>query len=347
MTSPGSSDREYGVEDIRLLARGVIPLRKGVDDRNRRRNRILILLKVIISLGALIYVVRRVDLTEVLQLFQEMDWGPFLAALLLFLSGSLVRAYRWGALVWSLDVSVSWWRLVMLYFVGSFFSLFLPTGVGGDAVKMYELSRNDHKVSAAISSVVVDRFLGLFVLFAMALLALLMGHRLIQPQVQLLIVGIFGAIVVLVALVWQRSWLERWGRRFGVNRLLGRIKVLRELYESLHLYHPTALWYATLASIVWNLILILGYYLLGRAVGIGLSAWYYFLLVPIISALLMIPSVGGLGIREGGTVLLFSQVGASEHQALALALAYDLTLLVIALIGAGTYIIQGIWEARQ
>ncbi|MGQ9598639.1 MAG: lysylphosphatidylglycerol synthase transmembrane domain-containing protein [Anaerolineae bacterium] len=322
-------------------------MKKDVQDRKRRRNRILNLLKVVISLGALIYVLRQVNPEQVLQLFQEMDWGPFLAALLLFLSGSLVRAYRWGSLVWSLNVSVSWWRLVMLYFVGSFFSLFLPTGVGGDAVKMYELSRNDHKVSAAISSVVVDRFLGLLVLFAIALLALVIGHRWIQPEVQILIVGIFGAIVILVVLLWQRSWLERWGRRLGVNRLLGQIKVLRELYESLHLYSLAALLYATLASGVWNLILIMGYYLLGQAVGIELSAWYYFLFVPVISALLMIPSVGGLGIREGGTVLLFSQVGVSEHQALALALAYDLTLLVVALIGAGIYIVQGVREARR
>jgi len=91
----------------------------------------------------------------------------------------------------------------------------------------------------------------------------------------------------------------------------------------------------------------LGYYLLGLAVGIDLSLWYYFLFIPIISALLMIPSVGGLGIREGGTVLLFSQVGVDEHQALVLALAWDITMLVTGLIGATIYIIQGVREARK
>jgi uncharacterized membrane protein YbhN (UPF0104 family) len=95
------------------------------------------------------------------------------------------------------------------------------------------------------------------------------------------------------------------------------------------------------------LLLIVSYYLLGRAVDIDMSLWYYFLFVPVISAALMVPSVGGLGIREWATVLLFKQVGVDESQALALALAYDITLLVNGLIGAIIYIRQGMKETRQ
>jgi uncharacterized protein (TIRG00374 family) len=320
---------------------------RDVDERKKRRDRLLNLLKVVVSLAGILFLVLKLDVQEALQLLGAMDWLPFLAALLLFLSGSLVRAYRWGVLVWALGVHVSWWRLVELYFVGAFFSLFLPTGVGGDAVKMYELSRDDHKAAAAISSVLVERFLGLFVLFAMALLALLGGYQLVAPQVRLLIAAIFVGCLVGAALLLQRTWIEALGRRLGVSRLLGRIKILRELYESIHLYGAAALLRAVSASVVWNLILVLGYYLLGQAVGVDLHLWYYFLFVPVISALLMIPSLGGLGVREGSTVFLFVQVGIGESQALALALAYDLTLLLNGLLGAILYIIQGMRETRR
>jgi uncharacterized protein (TIRG00374 family) len=314
--------------------------------QSRTRNRILNTLKVVISLGVLALILAKVDIQHVFQLLGEMDWRPFLAALLLLISGSLVRAYRWGSLVWALGVKVSWWRLVNLYFVGTFFGQFLPTGVGGDAVKIYELSRDENQAAEAISSVLVDRFLGLFVLFAMALLALVGGYRLVQPQVRLLIGVVFAGSLLGVGLLAQRTWIESWGRRLGVGRLLNRIKILRELYVSLHHYGPAALWRATAASVVWNLILIAGYYLLGLAVGIDLRLWYYFLLVPIISALLLIPSLGGLGIREGGTVLFFTQVGVGESQATALALAFLITVWIMALIGAVLYIVQSIREAR-
>jgi uncharacterized protein (TIRG00374 family) len=312
------------------------------------RNRIQNILKVLISVTGVLIILLTQDVEQAVQLLQELRWLPFLAALLLFIGGVPLRAYRWGTLVWSLHVRVGWWRLVGLYFVGSFFNLFLPTGLGGDVVKMYELSRNDGKAAAAISSVLVERFLGLFILFAMASLALIGGYELVTPAVRILIAVAFAGTLIGVGLLLQRTWIESWGRRLRLDRLLGRFNILRELYESIHLYSKAALLRATATSVVFGFLLVLGYFLIGLAVGIDdLSLWYYFLLVPIISALLLIPSVGGLGIREGATVILFEKAGVDVTRALALALAYDMTLLVIALIGAVIYIIQGIREARR
>jgi hypothetical protein len=149
------------------------------------------------------------------------------------------------------------------------------------------------------------------------------------------------------ALILQRTWIASLGTRLGVDRVLGRIKILRELYESLYLYGTVALLKASAASLAWNLILVFGYYLLGLAVGIDLQLWYYFLFVPIISVLLLIPSVGGLGVREGATVFLFTQVGIPETQALALALAYLVALWLIALSGGFLYFIQGMRGTRD
>jgi uncharacterized protein (TIRG00374 family) len=310
------------------------------------RDRILNLLKVAVTVIGLAVVLLTQDLDSVAQVLRNINWFPFLGALLLFLIGSLVRAYRWGVLVWSLGISASWRRLVALYFVGAFFSMFLLTGVGGDAVKMYELAGDSHKAAASISSVLVDRFLGLFVLFAIALIALMGAYEVVSPEVRILIAVVFIACLVGVALLLQRTWIESLGRRLRLDQLLSRIKILRELYESIHMYSMQALLQATAASVVWNLILILGYFLLALSVGIELSLWYYFLFVPIISVVLLVPSVGGLGIRDGATVLLFTRVGVGEAQALALALAYDLTLLIIGLIGGTIYLIQGMREAR-
>ncbi len=316
-------------------------------DRTRVRNRILNLLKILVSVVGLAILLLTQDLNRAIQLLSEMELQPFLGALVLFLSGLVVRAYRWGSLVWALGVKVSWWRLVRLNFVGAFFGLFLPTGVGGDAVKMYELTRDEAKAAAAISSVLVDRFLGLFVLFAMALLALAISYELVPTEVRILIAVLFVGSLCGVALLLQRKWIEAWGRRLGQDRLLGRFRILRELYDSVHLYGARAILRAAVASMVWNLILILGYYLLSLAVGIELPLGTYFLLVPIISALLVVPSIGGLGIREGATIFLFKQMGVEDSQALALALAYDLILVINGLVGATIYILQGMREVRR
>jgi uncharacterized protein (TIRG00374 family) len=318
-----------------------------VDNSRKTRDRLTNLLKILVSLGLLAVLVANVDVGQAMARLANMNWALFLAALVLYLGGVFVRAYRWAVLIWALGVLVPWWRLAALYFVGSFFSLVLPTGVGGDAVRMYEVSHDSGEASSAISSVLVDRFLGLFVLFALALLALIGGYQLVEPRVRVLIaVGFFGLLAG-VALLLQRTWIESWGRRLGLDRLLGRIKILRELYDSIHLYGPAALLRATATSVVFNLMLILAVYLLGLAVGIELSLWYYFLFVPIISAVLMVPSIGGLGVREAAFVVLFAQVGVDRNQALALGLAYDAVLLATGLIGVIIYIVQGTQGVRK
>ena len=312
-----------------------------------KQNRILNLLRVAVSLVGILAVVLTQDMGHVFQLISELDWGAFLGALVLLLLGAFVRSFRWGCLVWALGIQASWLRLTGLYFVGAFYNLFLPTGMGGDAIKMYELSRDEGKAALTISSVLMDRFLGLFVLLAMALLALVASSELARPDVRILIAVAFAVCLTGVLLLVQRRWIETWARRLRVDRLLGRFNVLREVYGSFHLYGGAALLRATLASIVWNLILIASYRLLGSAVGIDLPIGTYFLLVPVISVLLLIPSLGGLGVREGATVLLFSRAGAVESQALALAVAHDATLIVTGLIGAGIHIAQGVAGVRR
>jgi len=311
------------------------------------RGRLTDLFRIAVSLVGVVAVLLTQDLNQVLQLLSSLEWWPFAVSLFLFLLGSFVRSYRWGSLVWALGIEASWARLTGLFFVGTFYNLFLPTGLGGDAVKMYELSRDDGDAASAVSSVLVDRFLGLFVLFAMALLVLASSPQLVRPDVRaVIVVGFFGCLIGVVLLL-QRTWIESWGRRLRLDRLLGRFKILRQLYGSIHLYGTAALVRATMASVVWNLILILVYYLLGVSVGVDLSFGYYLLFVPVISVLLVVPSVGGLGIREGATVLLFSRVGVPESQALALALAYDVLLVASALIGGIVYIRQGMAGLRR
>jgi hypothetical protein len=316
-----------------------------LDERNKRRGRILNVLKVIVSLAGLAWVISKLDLGETWQELTQMNLLMFATAMSLYMAGVLVRAYRWGILVWSLGVQVSWWRLVELYFVGTFFSQVLPTGVGGDAIRMYELAR-DNPAAAAINSVLVDRFLGLFTLFGMALIPLAVDYSLVSAPVRAVIITVFAVSLLLVVLVLQRTWMERWGRRLRLDRLFGRIKILRELYASVQCYSKRALLKATGVSVVFNLMHIMIYYLLGLAVGITLPVWMYFLIVPIISALLLIPAVGGLGVREGGTVALFVQAGATPAQAGALAAAFLAGVFLTGLVGAILYIVGNVREAR-
>jgi uncharacterized protein (TIRG00374 family) len=310
------------------------------------KKRLLNLLKIVVSVGFLVLLLSRAELGEVLRRLRDIEVPLWLAAMALYIAGEFVRGYRWGVLLWSLGSQVSYRRLTSLYFVGSFYNLVLPTGFGGDAVKVLELSR-DAGATAAISSVVVERFSGLLVLFLLAALALVGSYQLIPPLIVVAILGVALLSILLVALLLQRTWIERWGRRLHIDRLLNRVAALRNLYRSLGLYSGRALARATGAALVFNLMQILANVLLARAVGIHLPVAYFFLFVPIIAFSNMLPSLGGLGLREGAYVFLFTQVGVDHDHALALALARDMTILGLGLIGAVVYVVQSALAGRR
>ncbi|MCK4822914.1 flippase-like domain-containing protein, partial [bacterium] len=65
---------------------------------------------------------------------------------------------------------------------------------------------------------------------------------------------------------------------------------------------------------------------------------YFFLFVPIISVLTMLPiSLNGIGIREGAFVFFFTKVGISSAQALSMSILTYTIVLLASLIGGLIY----------
>ena len=108
-----------------------------------------------------------------------MNWSWYLPAFLLFLLNIVIRAYRWYTLLHSLNDRPSFRHLIYLYFVGFFANNFIPSGFGGDFVKIVSLRRTFGRGAEALSSVVMDRVTGLLGSAIIALVALIwnsLGH---------------------------------------------------------------------------------------------------------------------------------------------------------------------------
>jgi len=301
--------------------------------------------RLVLSLGLLALVLRQVGWQQVWQAVRQAYWPYLTAALAMSLAGIVVRAYRWQVLLKALDMQPSLGRLTALYFVGTFFNNFLPTGVGGDVVRVYELAQESKRPAAAVGTVLLDRASGLLVLFLIALVALAFSYPLVSSQIAAAIVllcvaGWGGSVFVL-----QRSWLQR----LGLWRWLEKVDLLRSGYEVVAACGGRAIASALGVSLGLNALLIAMNVLIARSLGIKLSLWYYLLFVPIISFLLVLPvSLSGLGVREGGYVYLFGQAGVPAHLALSLSLiVYAFVNLVPGVIGAGVYAWQGLRGLRQ
>lgn len=316
------------------------------------RKRFLDLLKVVVSLVFILVILRSVDVKALWEVVRHASPWYLLLALLALLLGVLVRAYRWQILVQDQGVEMSLRELAALYFVGFLFNNLLPSGFGGDPIKMYELSRRSKRGADAVSSVLVDRFMGLLALQAIGLIALGFAWQLVPAEIVILTVAVFGASLLAAWVVsFRRLWdvLARWVPLF--DRLLS-IKAVDSLVSSLQSYSGSALLRSLGVGVVFNVLLVASNILIGVALGADLPLPYYMIFVPLTSLVLILPiSFAGLGVREGTYVFLFSQAGMAQEVALSLSLlVYALGTVSPGLVGGIIYLVRGArsyGEAKQ
>jgi len=302
------------------------------------KNRLINLLKLFISIGLLAFLSRLVDWHAAWEVLKAMHWGYLGLAFLLFQLTFLLRSYRWRALLDALDTHVPIPRLLYLYYVGGFFNTFLPSGFGGDAIKMYELNRYSHRPSEAIGTVLVDRLAGIIVLLAMGVLAWPFVYRALPAREAAFTLGVSCAGLVASWVLFQRRLVE-WLLKFLPERVGAP---LRRLYTAVHTCGTRALWRALGISIVFNLALFLMTYVIAIALGQRIPFIYFVAFMPIISLSMLIPSVGALGTREGAYVLLFGSAGVPQHVAVAMSLGFYLVNVLTGVIGAVLYAIAAV-----
>ena len=297
---------------------------------------------MLVSVGALAFLLWKIGLGETLDVLRSADLRLLLAAAFLFALTLLVRALRWGVLLWALDLAVPFHRLVNLYFVGQFFSSFLPSQFGGDVVRALELTE-DTPPPAAVGTVLVERMTGLLVLMAMGLAVLPFSASRLAPWLIWLLVGVAGGGLIAGGLLLEgnilrrlTSWLPN-GLSLSGSGFLGRI------YAAVTGCGPQALVRAFAISLFFNLMNILINFLCGRAVGIDVGLDYFFIVSPLISVTGMIPlSIGGVGIRDWAMVALFDPVGIDSNAAAAMSLCLYGVSAIAGLMGGAIYLVQSV-----
>jgi uncharacterized protein (TIRG00374 family) len=303
--------------------------------------------KILITVSLLAVVVLVVDFRRVGAVLESVVWRDMLTATAAYQLGIFVRAYRWQVLLRAQGMRTPYFRLVQLYYIGTFFNTFLPSGFGGDVVKTYELSRHTTCGATAVSTVLVDRLIGLAVLFAMALVALPFSWRYVSGLVVLTLIALIAGFAVALFLFLNRPLREWLTRHPGpLRKALSNDKVVA-FYSSFPRYSPAVLLRSAAASLLFNITLIVTQVYLARGAGVLIPVSYFFIFVPILSSLTALPiSIGGLGVREGGYMLLFGQIGVAYDRSVAVSLLFYAILLFTGLAGGLLYLWQSIKELK-
>jgi hypothetical protein len=280
------------------------------------------------------------------QSFEKMGPAFFGGIILTFVISQVILASRWWLLLRTQQVHISIWAAVRLHFLGLFYNNCIPGSVGGDLVRAWYVTKHTERKFEAALSVFVDRFIALVSSLIMAGFCwfVLLKDVKLPAGGQKFSMVIVWAVVIIAAAVGLVAILPVGRRLYGKAYQLG-LTMARKFWIALVIYgrNPLTILAAVGLTLLLQGIVITGFWLIGRRIGIEVSAKYYFVFFPLTWGFGAIPvSIGGAGVVEFGLAGLFTFVGVESEQALALALLQRAVWIVAALPGAWIH-----WTGRH
>lgn len=294
-------------------------------------------LRIVVSVGILAWLGSRMDWSHVAEAFRGLRWGYWVAAVGLYVVCQLLCCVRWMWLSRPLGFQQSLGRFTSIYFVGMFFNLFLPTSVGGDAVRAVYLANGSGRKLPAILSVLLDRLSGVIVLIALACVAAACSPVELPPQFRFAIFGLGScAALGLLCLPLLAKLVHVFPERNKIRKLIERTRDSFGLLRS----RPGLLLGTTMLSIVVQILNAVLVWMVGLAINLDVPPIYYGVAAPMVTLVTLIPiSLNGMGLREGGMVLFLGPAGATAANAVTLAFLWFLVQTTTSLFGAGVYLI--------
>ncbi|KUO73767.1 MAG: hypothetical protein APF81_02290 [Desulfosporosinus sp. BRH_c37] len=280
----------------------------------------------------------KVPWERVWPVWQQLSPGAWLAAVLLTVLAMVVSAYKWQLILTEPGMETpKLGFLLRIYFIGLFFNNFLPSGMGGDVVRIALTARKTGTAVAA-ASVVTERIwasLGLIVLCLIGFFSFQQAMGRVAVVIPVLAVVVLSLTVLLLFPGWGRFLLRYLTRHPKVAGGLTSFLDVLERYRS----RPGILTQVFVWSVVFQGIIVVMNYLLFLGMGVDISWSLCLSLIPLISALAMVPiSINGLGLREWSYVVLFTPWGVEAPEALAISLTFFLVVAFVSLLGGFFYL---------
>jgi hypothetical protein len=162
-------------------------------------------IQLLLTVAALAIVLSKTDTERLTSLIRHAHPGYLLGSLLFFNISKIVNAVRLNRFFLAIGLRLSAWYNLKLYYLGMFYNLFLPGGIGGDGYKIYVLKKNHGlTVMNIFSAVFWDRVSGIFALvFLSALLIIPSSFAALYP-------GEMLWIWVIIAVSYPLSLLLTW-----------------------------------------------------------------------------------------------------------------------------------------
>ena len=293
------------------------------------------------------YLVWKVDIRTTADVLREAEYGWFALSVAIMVLTALPMALRWQWLLAARGMHDRFAWLTRSYFVSYTASQILPTSIGGDAVRIMEVSRrHPGRLADNTAIVLLERGLGgaATVLLGAIGFGLAIGHYDIGAYLWLEGAFVVGTVVLLV-LFFARSARPLLARGRPLAAALRLERPLRAFYEGVHVFrsHVGLLVGVFVFTLAIQAVRVLAIWASAKAVGIDESPRLYYVMGPLFFLVLLVPfTLNGFAVREAFFVSFLGSIGVPADQAFAAGFLFFLVTVALAVPGGAILLWEGL-----
>lgn len=302
-------------------------------DSRKKLKSIGLLIKATISFSLISIIFSQIEIKEFKNVIYSVNKNFIPIVFIIFLAQVGFAAKRWCYVLKGLNLELSFRTSLRLVMLGQFFNQCLPSNIGGDAMRIYYLRRENIGTHSAINSVLLDRIMGLAVLVALSTIALplITNHFDNQLAITALTALIcLGWIAVLLLFLLDNSLLHRFRSYRLMSPLFELSKSARALLSNRNMasgiLSMSLLIHMSSVGIVWAI---------DKALGGNASFTIYLMAMMPTLLIVSIPiSIAGWGVREQTLVTILGGMGITSSHAFSVSILFGVVLILGSLPGA-------------
>jgi len=301
---------------------------------------ILNISKICLSSFLIIYILLKMNLEDIVFTFKTANVYFVLLAFCLQFVNLPIRAYKWKILLSVQGIQVPLKTLVSISLVGAFFNNFLPTSMGGDLIRAHEISKYSNQTVKSVSTIILQRLTGLIAIIVYCVIGIIIGFNIPVIKNLAVLIGLLALISLIFIIILLNL---NYFKNINIIRLLLQFdskNIIKKTYYSLEIYkhHKKECIEILIISLFAEFIVIIYFYIITLSLHQNISMLYFFIFIPIISVIEMLPiSINGIGVRESAFLYFFTQIGILDYIAVSVSLLYYAQKVGIGLIGGGIY----------
>ncbi len=308
------------------------------------------LIRIFISLGFLFLLAyrNRGNFDTLLDSLKSLDIRFLIIALIVYSAGISFLVFRWGILLKAHGYHIFRPFLLQASFIGWFFNMLLPSSIGGDFYRVYDLHRNKKvPMNENISAVVMDRRIGAISGIILLTITFFFGmFNYIGRNSVIIIFSALGGVIIFLAILF-------FPRFFRINIFLRKFRIFSKIRPKLKEIHDRLISYRykikyLVAALFFSLLLqtffITSYYFVSLSLGLQMKYQMLVFTQPFTSLASGVPiAIGGMGVRENVLAFAIESFGVGRADATLFSFIILSIILFNALVGGLIYLFKNVF----